>query len=378
MKILHLFSNYKWTGPAEPALNLARAERELGAEVAFACGSDPDGRRSAIAEQAEERGVPVREDFILSKHLRLFSNVRDALRLKSWLKEERFDLIHCHQQNDHLLAGYTRRYSALRPPIVRTLYDGAVPPDSWRTRLLFRKFSDHVFCISSAVREELRAREGLPAARLSPIETAVDLARFNPEPRGPGLREELGIPTDAFVVVLVSRMQRHRRFEIAIEAFREACAADDRVYGLFVGRGTHRAQVVDEPIRAAGLQKRLLAPGYLAGERFVAAIQAADCKLFLVPGSDGSCRALREAQACGLPAISTRRGALPEINVEGETGLHVDETVASLRDAILRLCRDDELRARLGAGALQRARERYDIQTVARGVLAECQRLLPS
>lgn len=376
MKILHLFSNYKWTGPAEPALNLARAQRELGADVHFACGSDPEGRRSAIAEQAEERGVPVREDLILSKHLRLLANVKDALRLNAWLKAERFDLIHCHQQNDHLLAGVTRRYATLRPPIVRTIYDGAVPKAGWRSRLLFRKYSDHIFCVSGEVLTALQAREGLAPEQLSHVDTAVDLQRFTPEPRGASLRQQLGIPEDAFVVGLVSRMQRHRRFEIAIEALRQACAEEPRVYGLFVGRGTHREAVCEQPIAAAGLAGRILLPGYLQGEEFLRALWAMSCKLFLVPGSDGSCRALREAQACGLAAITTRRGVLPEINPEGETGLHIEETAESLRAAILQLCRDPGLTARLGRNALEQARKRYDIQRVARGVLQRCQPLL--
>ncbi len=376
MKILHLFSNYKWTGPAEPALNLAQAQRQLGADVHFACGSDPEGRRSAIAEQAEERGVPVREDLILSKHLRLLSNVKDALRLNAWLKSERFDLIHCHQQNDHLLAGITRRYATLRPPIVRTVYDGAPPKAGWRSRLLFRKFSDHLFCISGQVLSALREREQLDPDRLSHVDTAVDLSRFTPGNLADSLRKQLGIPEDAFVVGLVSRMQRHRRFEIAIEALRQACAEEPRVYGLFVGRGTHRAAVCDEPIEAAGLQGRIVLPGYLQGHEFVRALWAMSCKLFLVPGSDGSCRALREAQACGLAAITSRRGVLPEINPADQTGLQVDETVESLRAAILKLCREPGLTSRLGQNALERARERYDIQRVARGVLEQCQPLL--
>ena len=43
---------------------------------------------------------------------------------------------------------------------------------------------------------------------------------------------------------------------------------------------------------------------------YVDVLRAADVFTLLVPGSDGTCRALLEATACGLPAVTTRRGAL--------------------------------------------------------------------
>ena len=43
MKILHIFSNWKWTGPAEHALNLALQLRQHGHDVTFACAPPPAG-----------------------------------------------------------------------------------------------------------------------------------------------------------------------------------------------------------------------------------------------------------------------------------------------------------------------------------------------
>ena len=40
MRVLHLFSNAKWTGPAEPALNLCVALRRYGVDADFACAPD--------------------------------------------------------------------------------------------------------------------------------------------------------------------------------------------------------------------------------------------------------------------------------------------------------------------------------------------------
>jgi hypothetical protein len=48
VKVLHLFANWKWTGPAEPAVNLAAALRDRGVSVEFACGRPVEGLENEI------------------------------------------------------------------------------------------------------------------------------------------------------------------------------------------------------------------------------------------------------------------------------------------------------------------------------------------
>ena len=61
MRILHLYANWKWTGPAEPAVNLAAGQRRQGHEVLFVPGRAVKGLDNLIARHARERGLDVRE-----------------------------------------------------------------------------------------------------------------------------------------------------------------------------------------------------------------------------------------------------------------------------------------------------------------------------
>jgi len=108
--------------------------------------------------------------------------------------------------------------------------------------------------------------------------------------------------------------------------------------------------------------------GYRAGD-YADVLRAIDVFTFLVPGSDGTCRALLEAAACGIPAVTTRRGALAEIVVDGETGALADETPASLAAAWEGLLADPARRAALGAAASQRARLLFTPEKLADAVL---------
>lgn len=76
---------------------------------------------------------------------------------------------------------------------------------------------------------------------------------------------------------------------------------------------------------------------------------------------------LSEAGAAGLPLVSTRVGAIPEIVRDGETGFLAASDDAEALARVLRRLRDDpRLRRRQGARATEVVREDYDAVTNAR------------
>jgi glycosyltransferase involved in cell wall biosynthesis len=382
MNVLHLFSNHKVTGPAELALETARAVARTGdAQVRF---FSSDVRRTRYRDRwlqqlARQRGVEEPRALAgvrLQKHLG-FAAFFDVRKLARGLEVEAPDLVHAHLPNDHLLATWARDRSSLRFPIVRTLYDGEPPKPTWRTRATLGRAAA-VVCLSVEVARALR--ENADAHRLDParvlfLEPPIDAERFDPaRPRGDLTRERkrarLGIPADAFCLGIVARMQTHRRFEVLLEAVRRARKTLPELRLLIVGRGTKQETVARAPVRDLGLEPAVVFTGYQAGEDYVATLAAMDAKVFLVPGSDGTCRAVREALAMGVPVIAARRGILPELVRAGETGLLVQDEPEELAQAILELARDPGCLRRLSENARSDAVLRFSFETFARGLLA--------
>ena len=128
--------------------------------------------------------------------------------------------------------------------------------------------------------------------------------------------------------------------------------------------------VAVEPARKMGLNGRVLFPGYKGGEEYVDALASMDMKVFLVPGTDGACRAVREAMAMGLPIIAARRGMLPEIVKAGEVGLVIDDSPENLSSAILKLAGDETLRRDMGRSARKWALEHFSLDREAEQVEA--------
>jgi glycosyltransferase involved in cell wall biosynthesis len=86
---------------------------------------------------------------------------------------------------------------------------------------------------------------------------------------------------------------------------------------------------------------------------------------------------LAEAAACGTAAVASRVGGIPEVLLDGETGLLVPPgDPPALLEAATRLLADDGLRARLGAAARRRAAAAFCLERMVTATLDEYRTLL--
>jgi glycosyltransferase involved in cell wall biosynthesis len=207
-------------------------------------------------------------------------------------------------------------------------------------------------CVSP---ETARRNQAIRAGRpIRGVFGAVDTQRFAPRPASAKLRASLGLAPEHRVVGIVARIQKHRRFDLLLQAAAQLLREDPRARLLVIGRGTHRRTLAEEPARRMGLADRVIFAGYRS-EDYAEVLRSIDVFTFLVPGSDGTCRALLEAASCGIPAVTSRRGALPEIVIDGVTGILCEEHPEALAQAWRALCNDAGRRRILGENARRRA-----------------------
>jgi glycosyltransferase involved in cell wall biosynthesis len=213
-----------------------------------------------------------------------------------------------------------------------------------------------LICVSDPVAEMNRT---LRRGRLISSTTgAVDLEALEVRVDRQQVREELGVPEEAKLIGVVARMQSHRRFDLLLRALGVVVRDHPEVRLVLIGRGTHADRVVRTPAREMGLEDHVVFAGYRV-EGYAAVLGAMDLFTFLVPGSDGTCRALLQAAALGLPLVGTRRGAIPEIIADGQTGVLVSENPDAIASAWVGFLDDPDRRRAFGEAARRDARMRF-------------------
>ena len=158
MKILHLYSDWKWTGPAEPALSLCTTLNKRGHDITFACGKADDALMlsvdsESVEKYASERGLLPITRFNLTKHFRFFKAIKDIRMLTEFINNETFDIVHVHRKYDHLAGGIAARSAKKSLPIVRTSHDGVALKKGFRNKICLSRLTDKLITVSEQARQ---------------------------------------------------------------------------------------------------------------------------------------------------------------------------------------------------------------------------------
>jgi glycosyltransferase involved in cell wall biosynthesis len=369
MKILHLFSDWKWTGPAEPALNLCVELKKRGHDVTLACGKAMDDypfppNSESVEKSAYERGLVPVNRFNLCKHFRLFKMFSDVRNLPTFMNDEAYDIVHVHRNQDHLVGGIAARRTGRSLPVVRTSHDGVALKKGIRNNICLARLTDKLITVSEEAKMADMKNFRLSEDKVIMINASIDCHRFNPGSGPLTHREKFGMKEDDIVVGIIARIQTHRRFHILLEAIKIASQKVPKLKLLVIGRGTKEKQLLTEPTRAMGLEDVVIHIGYRTTD-YVEAVSCMDFNIFLMPGTDGSSRAVREVMAMGKPVIAADRGMLSTIVDHNITGLVIDDTPENLAMATVSLAKDSELRKKMADASLKKAQDVFSQESMA-------------
>ena len=361
LKILHLLSNWKWTEVSEPAVELALAQQQLGAEIEFVCGRGPaDQAKRRVDYHARKKKLTSTHILDMPKHLKLLPAIRDCAALRPMLRRFKPDVIHCHKKNAQLMGVMSRGVSK-RPLIVRGCYDPEGPPRDLRSRLMYKLGTDGMVVINERSRQRAVARHGIPVETVQVVEPGIDLDRFSPRRHISETRASFGLKQDAFVMGVVTRIRASRRLDLPLKALHRLAPAYPQLQMLLVGRGREGAveNVVAKPARTLNIFDRIVLAGYCEEDRLVAAYRAMDVLVYPIPGSDRSCRTVREAMAAGVPVIAPEVGFLPELIEDHKTGRLMALAWESLANILEELILDKAQLLEMGQKSLQTAIRRF-------------------
>ena len=259
----------------------------------------------------------------------------------------------------HLLTGLPYSFTAHAKDIYTT------PTDLLAIKMRAARFV--VTCTGYNARYLADLVGGQAAARIQRIYHGLDLHKVSPNGHvSPDHAEPKGIPT----LLAVGRLVEKKGLPYLIDAFR---LLRERGYDArldIVGSGELK-DALRRQIAAAGLDDRvrLLGPrpqGELIDLYCAATIFALPCIVAESGDRDGIPNVLVEAMRLGVPVVSTAVSGIPELVIDGETGLLVPPRYApALATALARLLDDAPLRAQLAAGAARHVMGEFDLASNA-------------
>ncbi len=170
-------------------------------------------------------------------------------------------------------------------------------------------------------------------------------------------------------LLYVGTIQPRKNLERLVHAFERICGLPDLadLQLVLAGKQGWLYETLFHQVARAGLQGRVIFPGYVADEDLGALLSGAEA--FVFPSLyEGFGIPVLEAGGCGVPVITSNTSSLPE--VAGDAALLVDPLdVDAIADAMYRLVTDASLRAELARRGLENVK-RFSWEKCARETLA--------
>lgn len=318
---------------------------------------------SAISSWAREFGVPS-----LALSVAGGADLRAAWRLRGYLEEGRFDLVHCHTSHAHGIAFLALRLMrpgrGSRPALVVSRRVDFPVAKNGLSALKYRYGADVYVAISRGV-EEVLLQGGIEKERIALVPSGIDLGKFDTIGENHYLREEFDIADGTTVIGNVAALAPHKSQVDFIRAARIVAERVDRAKFFIVGEG-HLRPALENLIDEVGMRGRIIMTGFR--KDVLAIMSLFDC-FVLSSYLEGLCTSVMDAQVMGIPVVATNTGGVPDLIENEVTGLLVPpRRPDQLADAVVRMVGDSALRSACVEAAGSKA-ESYDYRRMVAGTI---------
>lgn len=313
-------------------------------------------------------------------------DLRALVDVIGWIRRVRPRILHTHTAK----AGAIGRIAVLlsprqRPDVIVHTFHGHVFKGEFSPRAskafarierLLARGTTRVVAVSEEVRDDLVELGVVAPDRVEVVPLGFDLSAFaerdgEREQIRASTRARLGIPAGARVVTVIARVVKVKRIDRFIDMANRLSDLED-VWFLVAGDGDRR-QRLQASSAAQALGPRLVWAGF---ERDIAAICFCSDVVVLTSDNEGTPVCLIEAQAAGLPVVTTGVGGVATVVEEGRSGSIVAPDAAALATAVRAYLENGELARSAGARGRERVLARFGIERLVEDVAALYARLL--
>jgi L-malate glycosyltransferase len=295
--------------------------------------------------------------------------MKECLRLASYLRHNRIDIVHAYNFYANVFALPAARLAKV-PVVLASIRDTG---EIWTARQravnkMVCRLADRVVVNAEAIKRGLIA-DGYRPERIIVIPNGIICPPLRNYKDGE-LHQEFGLSPDDVLIGLVSRIDRLKGLEYFLDAAHDVLARIPRAKFLIIGDNSFNPQYREElkqQVVRLGLQDKVIFTGFRLDVPKILSSLAVSILPSVI--GEGLSNSLLESMAAAVPVIATNVGGNPEVIVHGETGLLVPpRNPSALAEAICTVILTPGLRQSFGQAGRRRVLEHFSNERMIRTV----------
>ena len=254
--------------------------------------------------------------------------------------------------------------------IIYHIHNSKLTKDSTYAKEIYYA-ADKIICVSDFITKEVKSIVPNDNKCIT-VHNGIDLNAFAPNNRSGICRKDLGLTEDDFVLLFSGRINREKGISELLDAIlsiNEFSNIKLLVIGssFYGGSSTEDNFINSLKEKTECISNRIHFTGFIPYNKMPDYLSLADVSVIPSIWDDPFPTTVLEAQAMGLPIITTRRGGIPEeVSEENAILLETDERfVDNLANAILDLYQHPEKREAMAKASLERSKL-FDKETYAK------------
>lgn len=379
-KILRIVNRFNVGGPTYNAGYLARyLPTEF--ETLLIGGKEAAGEASSLY-MLEKLGIKPMVIPEMSREISLLNDYKVYRKIRKIIQEYQPDIVHTHASK----AGFIGRIAAKKEnvPLVFHTFHGHVFDGyfgKFKTTIYINierylaKRSTKIIAISPSQKEDLAQKFSIaPENKFEIIPLGFDLEKFqaNNDKKRNTFRKKYGLNKDEIAIGIIGRLAPIKNHALFIDAIAELKKITQvPVRAFIIGDGTEKENIIKH-IRAKHLAfAENKAPAdivFTSWEKNIENILPGLDIVALSSISEGTPVSLIEAQAAGIPVVSTNAGGTKDVITDNETGFIAESNATDFAQKLKILSENEALRKEMGNKGRTKVKEKFSYQILIKNI----------
>lgn len=349
MRVLQVVLSLKYGGLEKLVIQLSKMLNDQGV-VTKVVSLQPNGD---LAKEARDQGIEVIE---LDKKDGFDRSI--ILKLRKIIKDNKIDIVHTHNLAPLIYGTLASKLAGVK--CINTRH-GRAEKKTWG---LIWNLNHCIVTVSEDTKEALLKTNRIKRRKLKVIYNGIDLSKFNGAIKDnniDGLKKELGIEEDKFIIGNVGRIVKEKDQETLLKAFRKLRRKEFKGSLVIVGDGPLKEHL-KKAAKEMGIEKDVKFLGFRSDiNRLMRLFDVFVLSSFM----EGVPLTILEAMGAGKPVIATNVGGNREVVLEDKSGILVPCGYPErIETAIMRLFINKKMAAQMGDEGRRLAEEKFSLESM--------------